>query len=570
MTSNLFYTWQQQSKMETLFVKHQPLLEAAIKAIHDRTFFSAYPENPSPKIYGETADDLAKSWFHERLNKPFEGLQQGDPEKWVGNEESPFTQSDLGITYPFYSADTLVAKAKTAQLSWRRTKVSTRAGILIETLERMKAQFFNIAYATMHTTGQGYMMAFQASGPHAADRALEALSFGYQELTRFPETVEWDKPMGKFNIRLQKWWKPVPKGISLVIGCSTFPTWNSVPAIYASLVTGNAVIVKPHPGAILPIALLVAEIQKVLIENGLDPNICQLAPDTVAEPLAKHLAQNEAISLIDYTGGTTFGCWLERLENKTVFTEKAGVNSVIIDSVEDLDLAMANLAFSLSLYSGQMCTAPQNFFIPAAGIAVGTKTASFDEVAESLVTNIELLLGNPKAAPFVAGAIQSPNTLERIKYAATIGKVWLESRSIENSQFPEARTASPLILEVAAKDAEIYSSELFGPVALLVKTENTAQSIQIASTLARKQGAISCAAYSLSSEVQDEIEAAMTSAGTSVSFNLTGGIYVNQNSGFSDFHVSGGNPAGNASITNPEFVIKRFTWVGIRKPAKTA
>jgi len=28
----------------------------------------------------------------------------------------------------------------------------------------------------------------------------------------------------------------------------------------------------------------------------------------------------------------------------------------------------------------------------------------------------------------------------------------------------------------------------------------------------------------------------------------------------------GGNAAGNASFTNPEFVIKRFTWVGFREP----
>ena len=103
----------------------------------------------------------------------------------------------------------------------------------------------------MHTTGQGYMMSFQASGPHAADRALEAIAAGYEELQRFPASALWDKPMGKFNIQLDKEWRAVPKGISVVIGCSTFPTWNSVTGIYASLVTGNTVIVKPHPGAII-------------------------------------------------------------------------------------------------------------------------------------------------------------------------------------------------------------------------------------------------------------------------------------------------------------------------------
>jgi hypothetical protein len=54
---------------------------------------------------------------------------------------------------------------------------------------------------------------------------------------------------------------------------------------------------------------------------------------------------------------------------------------------------------------------------------------------------------------------------------------------------------------------------------------------------------------------------------TPVSLNLSGPIWVNQHAAFSDFHVTGGNPAGNASYTNPEFVNKRFVWVGHRKVA---
>ncbi|MCP6503186.1 hypothetical protein NL484_27355, partial [Klebsiella pneumoniae] len=79
---------------------------------------------------------------------------------------------------------------------------------------------------------------------------------GLEEQTRFPERQVWEKPMGKYNLKLNKIWKPVPKGLSLVIGCSTFPTWNTVPGMYASLVTGNPVIVKPHPKGVLPIAIV--------------------------------------------------------------------------------------------------------------------------------------------------------------------------------------------------------------------------------------------------------------------------------------------------------------------------
>ena len=140
----------------------------------------------------------------------------------------------------------------------------------------MSERFFEIAYATMHTTGQSFVMSFQASGPHANDRAMEVLSLAYQELTRFTPAVDWVKPMGKFDLQIKKDFAPIPRGIALVIGCSTFPTWNTVPGLYASLMAGNPVIVKPHPKSILPIAIVIEEIQKALTAAGLPANVVQL------------------------------------------------------------------------------------------------------------------------------------------------------------------------------------------------------------------------------------------------------------------------------------------------------
>src|SRR6478609_4937531 len=433
----------------TLFEKHQTTIAKAIDALHARTFYAAFPENPSPTVYGETADADGQAKFKAALGKKFEELQQSNPEGWTGQEESPYLQEALKISYPTFSVPTLINNAKTAFHVWRKVSVDDRAAVLMESLDRVKGRFFEIAYATMHTTGQGYMMAFQASGPHAADRALEAVAAGYEELQRFPSHALWDKPMGKFNLQVNKEWRAVPKGISIVIGCSTFPTWNSVTGIYGSLVTGNSVIVKPHSGAILPIAIFVAEIQKVLEENNLDPNICQLAVDTTDKMITKELAEHPDVKLIDFTGNAVFGSYLEGLKGKTVFTEKTGVNSVIIDSVEDADKAAANLAFSLNLYSGQMCTAPQNFFIPEGGIKTSAGIVSFDQFAEKLITQINGLIDNPKAGPFVLGAVQSKKTSERVLVAENLpGKIWLKSRSFENPMFKNARVASPVIVEV--------------------------------------------------------------------------------------------------------------------------
>ncbi|MFM7431840.1 MAG: phenylacetic acid degradation protein PaaN [Flammeovirgaceae bacterium] len=555
--------------MNKLFEKHQPILTKAIEALHARTFYAAYPENPSPATYGETADADGQAKFKASLGKKFEELKQTNADGWAGQEESPYLQEPLKISYPTFSTASLMSKSKLAFHQWRKVSAQDRAGILIESLERVKARFFEIAYATMHTTGQGYMMSFQASGPHAADRALEAIAAGYEELQRFPSKALWDKPMGKFNIQLNKEWRAVPKGISVVIGCSTFPTWNSVTGIYGSLMTGNSVLVKPHPGAILPIAIFVAEIQKVLEENKLDVNICQLAADTFDKMITKELAEHRDVKLIDFTGNSVFGSYLEALPGKTVFTEKTGVNSVIIDSAEDVDKVAANLAFSVNLYSGQMCTAPQNFYIPAKGIGTPNGVVSFDQFAEKFVANINGLIDNPKAGPFVLGAVQNRKTNERVLEAEKLpGKVWLKSRVFENPLFKNARLATPVVVEMEASKKEIFSKELFGPIALLIKTKDTDESIALAQEMAMQHGAISCGAYTTNIIVKEKIADEMALAATPVSFNLTGGIYMNQNAAFSDFHVTGGNPSGNASFTNPEYVTKRFTWVGHREPVK--
>lgn len=553
----------------SLFEKHNPTLTKAIEALHARTFFAAYPEHPAPAIYGETADADGQAKFKSTVGKKFEELKQTGSAGWGGQEESPYLQEPLNISYPLVPVATLIDNSKQAFTSWRKSGKDVRAGVLMESLDRVKKRFFEIAYATMHTTGQGYMMAFQASGPHAADRALEAIAAGYEELSRFPAAALWDKPMGKFNLQINKEWRTVPKGISVVIGCSTFPTWNSVTGIYGSLITGNPVIVKPHPGAILPIAIFVAEIQHVLVENNLDPNTCQLAVDTFDKMITKELAEHANVKLIDFTGNSAFGSYLEALPGKIVFTEKTGVNSVILDSVEDLDKVAANLAFSVNLYSGQMCTAPQNFYIPEAGIKTAGGTATFEEFAEKFVANINGLIDNPKAGPFVLGAVQNKKTSERVVEAEKLsGKVWLKTRVFENPMFKKARVATPVVVEVDASKKDIFSKELFGPIALLIKTKNTDQSISLAQEMAQSHGAISCGAYTTSAEVKEKIADAMALAATPVSFNLTGGIYMNQNAAFSDFHVTGGNPSGNASFTNPEYVTKRFTWVGHREPAK--
>jgi acyl-CoA reductase-like NAD-dependent aldehyde dehydrogenase len=217
-----------------------------------------------------------------------------------------------------------------------------------------------------------------------------------------------------------------------------------------------------------------------------------------------------------------------------------------------------------------MCTAPQNFFIPEEGVKTNDGTVSFDYVAQKFSEALSSLADNPKLGSNILGTIQNEKTLNRISKAKKLGKkTWLESKTIENPLFKVARTAAPALIEIDVSNIESFSKEHFGPIALLIKTQNTDESIALAKELAIKKGAISCGAYTTDPTVKEKIADEMSLAATPVSFNLTGGIYLNQNASFSDFHVSGGNPAGNASFTDPAYVVKRFNWIGIREPVSS-
>lgn len=548
------------------FEKYESLINEAIDAVHKREHYTPFPEMPSPADYGEGAETAQKAAFESQLGGKFDRLKQTSDSWLESDEESPYTGKALKISYPVNSnIEAYISAAKKANEKWKATDAKTRAGLLVETLHQLKSHFFELAFATMHTTGQSYLMSFQASGPHAADRALESIALGYAELTRFADKISWEKPAGKFNLKLEKFGMNVGRGLALAIGCSTFPTWNTLPGLYASLITGNPVIVKPHPRAIYPIAIVVSVIQDVLKENGFDPNLVQLASDKADNQITKKLAEHAEIKIIDFTGSNSFGSYVEGLPGKVVFTEKAGVNSIIIDSIDDLDAMAKNIAFSISLYSGQMCTAPQNIYIPENGINLKEGHASLQDVEKAIVDQTRGLVEHPKAGHAVAGAIQSKATMDRVLKAKEIGgNVLLENKAIANPEFPDAQTQSPIIIELAKDKRGLVKGEMFGPIVFIIPTKDTNESLELASKAAREHGAISCSAYTLNESTLQNIATTMADAGTPVSFNLTGGVYVNQNAGFSDFHVSGGNPAGNASFTNPEFVVKRFVRVQSR------
>src|SRR4029077_20811996 len=150
------------------------------------------------------------------------------------------------------------------------------------------------------------------------------------------------------------------------------------------------------------------------------------------------------------------------------------------------------------------------------------------------------------------------------------GQVALQSKTIAHPQFPGARVRTPVIIKVGAEDEAVYQQEMFGPIVYIITTDSTEDSIARATRGAREKGAITCSIYCKDPTVLAQAVDQAVEAGASVSSNLTGDVFVNQSAAFSDYHVSGANPAGNATLTDAAFVASRFRLAQSRVPATAA
>jgi phenylacetic acid degradation protein paaN len=543
----------------TLFAKHRETLDKALDACARRYSWTAYPESPSSKIHGEEKPRAGKARFDALLGTAYPLAQPGEIGR-TGAEVSPYTGEPLGISYPRMDVNQLYEAIAASMPAWRAASPDTRVGICLEILERCAGQLFENAHATMHTSGQSYIMAFAGSGANALDRGLEALAYAHKAMADVPATASWERQFGKGGAaRLAKQYHIVPRGIGVVICCATFPLWNGYPALCASLATGNPVVFKPHPSAILPVAMVTSVCREVLAEAGFDPNLVSMVADTRQEPATMALLEHPATAIVDFTGSPQFGQWLEQnCRDKLVYTETAGCNSVVIESTDDLQGMAAAIAHSLCQASAQMCTSVQNIHIPAEGVLAAGQRVSFDEVAAAIVAAVEKHLENPQV---LCGTLVDENILRTIaryrSLAARHGRLLRDSGPLDYPDFPRARTASPLILEVTESARDIYRDEIFGPVSFIVRGDSIDACLRDATTNARERGAITSHVYSVDEAFLDRAVNAYHDAGASVACNLVG-MPINFAAAYSDYHVTGLNPAGNACLTDLAFASNRF------------
>jgi phenylacetic acid degradation protein paaN len=555
-----------------MFDRHRATFARAQAAVADRACWSPYPEMPGKYPDADAAQAAGRAWFLAQMGRAFD-LDQPGVTGQAGQEISPYTQSALGIAYPQSDPDALFAAARAAIPGWAATDIDTRLGVLMECLDTLyRDHLFAVVQAVMHTAGQSFNMAYAGSGVNALDRGIEALVHAEAAMRFTPPTARWERRFGPSEIQLDKTYRIVPRGVAVCFACASFPTWNAWPSILASLATGNAVIVKPHPMSVLPMAITVRAWRGVLAQAGFDPNLLTLGVDTLEYPLGKALIRHSACAIVDFTGSARFGAWVEANAHPALaFTETSGVNTVVIQGATDLDAALRSLATTMCMFSAQMCTSPQTIYLPPQ-VQTPAGPVPRDEVARRLAEAIARLVEDSKKASMILATIQSPQTLAVIAAmrdeGARRGQVLLDSRPYPHTDWPQARTATPLLLAVGKDARDLYATEQFGPIGFVVACDSAEDALAQATRDARENGGITGFVYATDEGFIDAADAAYAQAGAQLTVNLTGAMPLNFAAAYSDYHVTGLNGAGNATLTSLAFVAARFGIAQSRRPVE--
>ena len=126
----------------------------------------------------------------------------------------------------------------------------------------------------------------------------------------------------------------------------------------------------------------------------------------------------------------------------------------MVDSTDNLRGVLGNLAFSLSLYSGQMCTTPQNLYVPRDGIDTDEGHLSFEEVGARLAEALTRFSADDAKAVEILGATVNDDVRSQGRRRCPSwprrsgGTVVLDSRRVAHPTYPDAVVRTPGLVAV--------------------------------------------------------------------------------------------------------------------------
>jgi succinate-semialdehyde dehydrogenase/glutarate-semialdehyde dehydrogenase len=353
-----------------------------------------------------------------------------------------------------------VTAAQAALPGWAATPPRKRAEILRKAYELMTARSEQFARLMSAENGKSLR---DARGEAAY--AAEFFRWYAEEAVRIEGTLM-RSPSGANRILTLR----QPVGVSLLITPWNFPAAMATRKIGPALAAGCTVVLKPAAETPLTALAMAA----LLSEAGVPDGVVNVVTTTTSGPVCAAMIDDPRVRKLSFTGSTEVGRILLAQAAKTIVNcsmELGGNAPFIIFEDADIPAAVEGALIAKMRNGGEACTAANRFYVHESVAA--EFTAAFAARLKAMV------VGPGLDEATEVGPLVNEDT--RSKVASLVdGAAGSGAALITGGRAPERRGFyyEPTLLDSVPADAAILSTEIFGPVAPVVRFTDEADAIR--------------------------------------------------------------------------------------------
>ncbi|MDY5785828.1 succinic semialdehyde dehydrogenase [Corynebacterium sp.] len=375
---------------------------------------------------------------------------------------NPATGEHVGVVPAHTTEDTYEAfqRARRAQLRWAKTSVWERRAIMLRFHNLILDNRERLMDTIQDENGKNRLSAFE----EVLDVALTARHYAYRARALLKEQRRRSVLPGLTTTREQR----LPKGVVGIIAPFNYPLALSISDAIPALMAGNAVVLKPD--AKTPLSSLAGV--ELLREAGLPDEVFQVVTGTGSEV---GQAIVEKCDYLMFTGSTATG---EKLAQQAAgrlidySMELGGKNAMIVAHDADVRRAAEGAWLACFGNSGQLCISIERMYV---------HRAVADEFISQFVARVQAMrVGPGRDWDIDMGSqisVEHTEEIDRfvtdaVSKGATVLAGGRRLRELGDAFY------APTVLTDVPESAELYRSEVFGPVVYIEVVNSDAEAIE--------------------------------------------------------------------------------------------
>ena len=357
-----------------------------------------------------------------------------------------------------------VDAAAAAFPTWRETAPRARAEILRRAFDLMIAEADTIATLIVRENGKTL-----ADARNEVAYAAEFFRWFSEEAVRLDGDLR-RAPGGANWIAVAR----QPVGVALLLSPWNFPAAMLTRKIGPALAAGCAVVLKPAAETPLTALYLVELLHRAGVPAGVVNLVVPHPPGPAVEAMLAH----PAVRKLSFTGSTPVGKLLLTQAARRVVNcsmELGGNAPFVVLADADVDAAIEGAMIAKMRNGGAACTAANRFIVDH---------AVADEFAEKLSARMtSLIVGYGLDPASQVGALVTKAQQSRVdalvERAVDAGAVVVGRGSAPSTGF----FVAPVVLDHVDPTGELFTSEVFGPVAPIYRVNGDAEALRLANAV---------------------------------------------------------------------------------------